>query len=199
MLTATQNLSAPLSALALSFAADPFYRAITVDFDEPDEKQGVLERYFAYSLSEAQRTGQCVVADNAALGVAAWLLPRASSVESAESEAKHAFLQRLLGRIGYQNYERILAYMSLKTKQCVEDGAWYLSIVGVHPAAQGMGLGRQLLLPTLRLATEQRAPCYLETFSPRSVAFYSRLGFQSVAEFREPITGAAYLVMRRVV
>ena len=199
MLTATQNLSAPLSALALSFAADPFYRAITAGFQEPGEKQRVLERYFAYSLEEARRTGHCVVARNPSLGAAAWLLPRAADVEATESDAKHVFLQRLLGRIGYGNYERILAYMSLRAKRCVEEDAWYLSIVGVHPAAQGTGLGRQLLAPTLRVATEQGAPCYLETFSPRSVGFYSRLGFAAVAEFLEPTTGASYLVMRRPV
>ncbi len=194
-----QDLSVPLPALALSFADDPFYRAITTGFNARDDKLRVLERYFAYSLAEAQRTGYCVFSENAALGVAAWLLPRAPDIEAAESDAKHAFLQRLLGGLGYANYECILDFMSSRAQGCVDEGAWYLSIVGVHPAAQGTGLGRQLLWPTLRLATEQRAPCYLETFSPRSVAFYSRLGFQSVAEFREPITGAAYLVMRRVV
>ena len=193
----TQNLSAALPALALSFAADPFYRAITAGFKAPDEKQRVLERYFAYSLEEARRTGHCVVAGNPSLGAAAWLLPRAADVEATESDAKHTFLQRLLGRIGYGNYKSILEYMSVRAKRCVDDGAWYLSIVGVHPAAQGTGLGRQLLAPTLRLATEQGMPCYLETFSLRSVAFYSRLGFASVAEFREPTTDASYFVMCR--
>lgn len=192
-----QNYSACLPALALSFAADPFYRTITAGFNAPDEKQCVLERYFAYSLAEAQRTGHCVLAESEALGAAAWLLPRASAIEAAESDAKHAFLQTLLGDSGYDNYTRILNFMSPRAERFVEEGAWYLSIVGVHPAAQGTGLGRQLLLPTLRLATEQGAPCYLETFSPRSEAFYARMGFQSVAEFQEPITGAAYLVMRR--
>ena len=133
----TQNLSAALPALALSFAADPFYRAITAGFQEPGEKQRVLERYFAYSLEEARRTGHCVVARNPSLGAAAWLLPCAADVEATESDAKHAFLQRLLGRIGYGNYKSILEYMSVRAKRCVDDGAWYLSIVGVHPAAQG--------------------------------------------------------------
>lgn len=190
-------LSEALPALALSLSTDPFYQAITVECGVPQQRQRVLESYFEYSLAEAQRTGHCVLANDSTLGATAWLLPRTVEVEASESEAKHSFLQALLGPKGYQNYQSILGFMSPRAARHVEKDAWYLSIVGVHPSAQSKGLGQQLLLPTLRLAAEQQAPCYLETFTSRNRAFYARLGFQSAAEYLEPTTGASYTIMHR--
>ena len=190
-------LSNTLPALALSLSPDPFYQAITVDCRLPEQRLRVLESYFEYSLAEAQRTGHCVLADNPTLGATAWLLPRTVEVEAYESEAKQSFLQALLGPKGYQNYQGILGFMSPIAERHVEKNAWYLSIVGVHPSAQSKGLGKQLLLPTLRLAAEQQAPCYLETFTTRNLAFYARLGFLPIAEKLEPTTGASYTIMHR--
>jgi GNAT superfamily N-acetyltransferase len=76
-------------------------------------------------------------------------------------------------------------------------GAWYLSIVGVSPLAQGQGLGQRLLAPTLAEADAAGAPCYLETFSSRNVAFYERLGFRTERTFLEPTTGSEYALMIR--
>jgi len=79
----------------------------------------------------------------------------------------------------------------------VDSAAWYLSIVAVNPTAQGKGLGRALLEPTLAEADRAGATCFLETFSPRAHAFYERLGFTSAARLTEPTTGADYVVMVR--
>jgi GNAT superfamily N-acetyltransferase len=73
----------------------------------------------------------------------------------------------------------------------------YLSIVAVDPAAQGQGLGRKLLEPTIAEADRLSATCYLETFSLRNLSFYERLGFSTEARFAEPTTGADYAVMVR--
>ena len=50
------------------------------------------------------------------------------------------------------------------------------------------------LLPKPNLVS---ATCYLETFSPRNLGFYERLGFAAEARFAEPTTGADYVVMVR--
>ncbi len=65
------------------------------------------------------------------------------------------------------------------------------------PAAQGQGLGRKLLEPTVAEADRVNATCYLETFSPRNLSFYERLGFSTKARFTEPTTGADYALMVR--
>ena len=183
-------------ALAAALIGDPFYRAITVDSD-PEARLSVLLRYFDYSLQEADRTGRCTVHEDPTLGAAAWLLPRTKETEGAEASAKAAYLSALLGPRGWENYRRIIEFMSHRSEQLVPADAWYLTIVGVHPGAQGRGIGARLLQPTLAEASAVGAYAYLETFTPKNLAFYERLGFSSVATFLEPVTGAEYLIMQR--
>jgi GNAT superfamily N-acetyltransferase len=188
--------SAP--ALTDALIVDPFYLAISVDFEhDMPTRKAVLARYFAYSLGEAARTGRFLATEDGKLGAAAWLLPRTNDVDAAESAAKNEFLASTLGPRGYDNYHRIVEFMAARAPAVVPAGAWYLSILGISPAAQGRGLGAQLLAPTLVEADAAGAPCFLETFTPRSVAFYERLGFRSAAEHLEPVTNSAYAIMCR--
>jgi GNAT superfamily N-acetyltransferase len=188
----------PYRALAQSLLPDPFYQAITIEHASTEADQlSVLEKYFEYSLGEAERTGRCVLAPNAADGAAAWLLPRTVQVGAAEDAAKASFMAELLGTQGSQNYHAIVDFMSPLAPRHVPSEAWYLSIVGVHPSAQGQGLGQQLLAPTLLEASAGKKVCYLETFTPRNLAFYERLGFVAVAEYAEPVTRSSYVIMRR--
>jgi len=186
------------SALAESLIEDPFYLAITDDFgiDLTARKQA-LSHYFHYSLEEAQRTGRCVVAPDPTLGASAWLLPRSPEVDAAESAAKSAYLASVVGPQGLESYQRIVRYMAPLAAKVVPRSAWYLSIIGILPSAQGRGLGATLLAGTLTEASHARVPCYLETFTPRNLKFYERLGFCRVANNLEPTTNKEYLVMLR--
>jgi GNAT superfamily N-acetyltransferase len=188
----------PYRALALSLWQDPFYQAITIEQAGSEEDQlATLEKYFEYSLGEAQRTGHCILAQRSEEGAAAWLLPRTIEVSVLEDTAKVDFIAALLGTKGSSNYRAIINFMSDLSERHVPNEAWYLSIVGVHPAAQGKGLGQRLLEPTLKEASAQRKICYLETFTPRNLVFYQRLGFIAVAEYAEPVTQSSYVIMRR--
>jgi ribosomal protein S18 acetylase RimI-like enzyme len=188
----------PYQALALSLLPDPFYQAITIEHaGSHGDRLATLEKYFEYSLSEAERTGRCILAPNPAAGAAAWLLPRTAQVSAAEDAAKASFMAKLLGTQGSRNYHAIVDFMSPLAARHVPSHAWYLSIVGVHPTAQGQGLGQQLLAPTLLEASAGREVCYLETFTPRNLAFYERLGFVAVADYAEPVTQSTYVIMRR--
>lgn len=186
------------SALTESLFDDPFYQAISEDFASSlTARKQALTRYFHYSLQEAQRTGRCILAPDPTLGASAWLLPRSPEVGTAESSAKAAFLASELGPRGAEKYHRIVRYMAPLAAQVVPRGSWYLSIVGVLPSAQGQGLGAALLAGTLAKASHAGAPCYLETFTPRNLRFYERLGFRQVAIHLEPTTNQEYVVMRR--
>ena len=44
---------------------------------------------------------------------------------------------------------------------------------------------------------EEDGAAYLETFTPRNLAFYRKLGFDTVAEYLEPVTNSSYVIMRR--
>jgi GNAT superfamily N-acetyltransferase len=187
----------PFRALALSLIPDPFYQAITVECHSVEQQLAMLEKYFEHSLGEAERTGRLVVAPQASQGAAAWLLPRSAETQALESAAKAEFMARLLGPKGSQNYRAIVEFMSPLAESHVPTQAWYLSIVGIHPDAQGNGLGKVLLQPTLEEAASLRQVCYLETFTPRNIEFYQRLGFAQVAQYAEPTTGSTYAIMRR--
>lgn len=76
---------------------------------------------------------------------------------------------------------------------------WYLQALGVHPSAQGRGVGRRLLEPVLEQAGRDGVACYLETGKPANVAYYERLGFAALGP-AQPLNdgGPAMTRMRRL-
>jgi ribosomal protein S18 acetylase RimI-like enzyme len=184
------------SSLVEALAEDPFYTAISVEQKEPAARRRGLAGYFSYLLEEARLLGRCLHLDDGSIGAAAWLLPGNEERRRQASIRKCEFLKRCLGSTGRKNYDAIVAWMSERSAPQLRN-AWYLSIVGIAPHAQGQGLGRQLLLPTLHEAARAGAVCYLETFSARNVRFYERLGFCTLGVFLEPTTKSEYSLMVR--
>jgi ribosomal protein S18 acetylase RimI-like enzyme len=187
------------ASMVAALAGDPFYRCISSEFGTDDaRRRAALTQYFNYSIRQGARIGRVVHLDEAEIGVAVWVLPQSGEVQEREKSRKARFLRKALGGHGYLSYEQIVGYMSARAGTVLGSDAWYLSIVAVAPRAQGQGLGARLLAPTLAEAAAARAVCYLETFNPRSLRFYERLGFATQAEFDEPRTRARYAIMTRV-
>jgi GNAT superfamily N-acetyltransferase len=63
---------------------------------------------------------------------------------------------------------------------------WYLPWLGVVPEAQGAGLGGTLLAAGLARADRAGIPVYAEATSRRSLAFYTRHGFETWARMALP-------------
>ena len=63
---------------------------------------------------------------------------------------------------------------------------YYLEFLGVHPAAQGSGLGRALIEPMLELADREGVGLCLENSKEKNLAFYGRYGFQPLEELQLP-------------
>ena len=187
-----------VAALVDALRYDPFYVTITEEFagDEARRREA-LARYFDYSMSEGARVGRLVVWPDPSVGAAVWLLPAEKFVDDAEAKAKAEFLAAALGATGADAYWRIIDFMRPRALAAVADSAWYLSIVGVKPSAQGQGIGRRLIEPTLAEADDAGAQCYLETFDHRNPGFYQRLGFSAIECHAEHVTGATYTIMRR--
>jgi GNAT superfamily N-acetyltransferase len=189
------NSQATVAALVDSLRYDPFYVAITQNFADDEARiRQALGSYFDYSMSEGARMGRLVVWPDASVGAAVWLLPAEKSVYETGVKAKAEFLAEVLGADAYR---RIVDFMRPRASRAVGETAWYLSIVGVTPSAQGRGIGKRLIEPTLAEADDAGVDCYLETFDPRNPRFYERLGFVAVASYTEPVTRASYTVMRR--
>ena len=192
------GLDPACASLVTALEDDPFYRSICAPHArDAARRRAVLARYFDYSIQEGRDIGRCVHLPDLERGAAVWLLPQAPDVQAHAAQKKRAFLEATLDAEGCANYYRIVHFMKSKAASVVDDEAWYLSIVAVDPAAQGQGLGRKLLESTLAEANRVSAVCYLETFSPRAISFYERLGFRTEAGFAEPTTGADYAVMLR--
>lgn len=193
-----RNSPGALNALVDALWFDPFYVAISQTFgDDEVRRREALARYFDYSMSEGDRRGRLVVWPDPAIGAAVWLLPTASSVRDAESQAKAAFLTEVIGAQGAESYHRIVDFMRPRASAVIDESAWYLSIVGVASSAQGQGIGRRLIEPTLAEADDAGVNCYLETFDSRNPGFYQRLGFSAAGSHVEPVTGSAYTIMKR--
>jgi GNAT superfamily N-acetyltransferase len=194
----SSNSPATVAALMDSLRYDPFYVTITEEFaDNEARRRQALARYFDYSMSEGARKGRLVVWPDPAVGAAVWLLPAQTSAQDAEAKAKDEFLAVALGATGRDAYRRIIDFMRQRAAVAVAETAWYLSIVGVTPSAQGQGIGKRLIEPTLAEADNEGVDCYLETFDRRNPAFYQRLGFSAIASHAEPVTGATYTIMLR--
>ncbi|MCU0860504.1 MAG: GNAT family N-acetyltransferase [Thermoplasmata archaeon] len=183
--------------LVEALEVDPFYSRITRDFStDRFLRRRALEAYFDYSMKEGREIGTVQVSDDQT-GAAIWTLPQPPSVEAEAKREKHRFLEGVLGRQGMADYDRIIEFMSDRTSRSIDGDAWYLSILGVSPAAQGKGIGSDLLRPTLDEADRAGALCYLETYSPRALRFYGRMGFEVVSSHIEPVTSSEYWVMVR--
>jgi GNAT superfamily N-acetyltransferase len=63
---------------------------------------------------------------------------------------------------------------------------FYLASLGVVSAAQGRGLGSQLLQPVLEICDSDGIPAYLESSKEANIAFYARHGFRVSGEHRLP-------------
>ncbi len=185
-----------MDALADALHPDPFYAALTPTENDGAAWREPLRAYFAYALDEARAYGMVEVAAHGA-GAALWLLPQADGVAAKLQQIKNAALEKILTPRGFENYRAIIAAMTPHAERAAPPDAWYLSILGVAPSAQNQGVGAQLVARTLARADARHAPCYLETFNPRTVAFYERAGFRIVARHAEALTRAEYWIMTR--
>jgi len=175
--------------------ADPFYAAISVDFEgDAIARRAALIDYFHYSLREGYQIGAVTLE---VYGAAIWTLPQPIEMAQSAAKAKQEAFTNLLGARGLANYRSIIDFMEPTAHSVVPEGSWYLSILGVSPSQQGRGLGRALLEPTLHQADAAQVPCFLETYNAASLRFYERLGFKAVADHVEPTTRARYWIMVR--
>ncbi len=104
-------------------------------------------------------------------------------------------------RFGLTTLARVLGFMEhmdAMHKQSATTAHYYLLMLGVHPQAQGKGVGKILMNHLLERAEQESMPVYLETQSERNLDLYRRFGFNVVIEDSVPgITGLKSWGMRR--
>ena len=189
-------------SLAAALISDPFYRTVTVACgDDEAARLAMLEAYFALALAEGEQAGRVDLAgdvcNEVGNGAAIWTTDTPTALRQAAYAQREAALRMLLGEQGYAHFTAIVENMEHALAPHGLQDAWYLSIAGIAPDAQGQGLGASVLGPGLAAVDAARAACFLETYNERSLPFYGRLGFVVVGRYAEGVTGCDYWLMLR--
>ena len=198
MFDTSRQTHAAASSLAQALISDPFYRSVTVACgDDEAARLAMLTAYFELALVEGFQAGRVDLADTAGNGAAIWTTDAPLPLRQAAYAQREVGLRELLGPQGCANFTAIVANMEHALAQHNLQQAWYLSIAGIAPQAQGRGLGASVLAPGLAAVDQAGAVCFLETYNERSLPFYGRLGFEVAGRYPEAVTGSDYWLMLR--
>jgi len=160
-----------LDTLTCAFTADPPCRWMYPDATHYRRNFPV----FAMAFGGAAIVEGSALMSREGDGVALWLAPGSAPDEDA--------LVRLIER-SVPDHRRgdVFALFAEMSRQHPLEPHWYLPLIGVVPARQGLGIGAALLRPVLEVCDAAQLPAYLEATSPKSVPLYRRHGFEPVGE-----------------
>ena len=146
-------------------------------------KRRLQTRYFMRcSCAYALLFGECYTTEEKQ-GVALWLLPGKTAMSLGRMHK--AGMLAAPFRMGLGAFSRFMvfaAHTDKLHKAAAPMPHYYLFALGVHPSAQGKGVGGLLVRSMLERTDREKLPIYLETQSPRNIELYSRLGFVMAAE-----------------
>jgi ribosomal protein S18 acetylase RimI-like enzyme len=165
-----EDIERLVAVIVAAFRADPFVRWMLPDearYEEAFSRLSLGIAALAVEHQSARHTGD-------SLAAALWLPPGVESpggewFMAAVPEERHAALEE----VGRQMDGALPA-----------QAHWHLRLLGVEPAAQGRGLGSELLRESLAASDALHEAAYLESTSPGSKALYERHGFAVTAEIQ---------------
>jgi ribosomal protein S18 acetylase RimI-like enzyme len=167
--------------LARAFHADPAYRQLVPD---SNERTRALRALFAAVVGYSLRYGQVHTTSDLG-GAACWLTPGNTDITFWRMLRTGLGFQRAMAKFRPDARRQLLdalAHLQEIQLRLMARPHWYLWALGVEPAYQGRGIGSELIRPALAQSDLEEAPCYLETQSERTLAFYARHGFEVVSE-----------------
>lgn len=184
-------------ALYHSLREDAFYITMEESVEGTNSSKDAMLRYMEYSMVEAEKYGHLYIPEEHNYGVSVWTKPINQELENKKKHEKKMFLLHEMGEKSLKTYNTIVDLMSTNAELFIDTHFWYLSIVGILPEFQGQGFGPGLIKTVLKKTDVNQIPTYLETFTPRNMSFYERLGYTEIKSFYEPTTKADYCLMIR--
>ena len=175
---------------------DAFYATMEKSVDNGSAKEAMI-KYMDYSIIEGEQFGELFIPEKHDYGVSVWTRPLYEEHEEEKHKQKEIFLEDHMGKGSLEIYNSIISFMSKKAIPLIDESSWYLSIIGILPEFQGQGLGIGLVKNILERTDRLGIPTYLETYTPRNITFYNRLGYEAVKCFHEPTVDAEYWLMIR--
>ncbi len=177
------RLEEAVAVLAHAFARDPLMRYVFDD--QGDAYEEALRALFRFScavrfelnwpLVGVERAGRLV-------GVMGVTEPEDRAWPPALSAA-YAQFQAVVGPCAAARFER---YAALADPHRPRQPNYLVGVIGVHPEAQGRGVGRRLLAAIQALSAAHPASIgvYLDTENPASKAFYEHCGYRVIGQER---------------
>jgi GNAT superfamily N-acetyltransferase len=186
----SEERSQVVSALCRAFFDDRIYRWLVPD---DAQRRRSAETFYSRFVDTCWPHGGIYAAAQG-LAAALWLPPDKQLVPDEEAEA---FLKELIDSAGDDAAsERMAQLLQLLDEHYPTDVCWYLAFMGVEPAAQGRGIGGDLLAAVLTQADRDGMPAYLEASCPESRRLYERHGFRTVRELTVADSPTIYAMWR---
>lgn len=179
--------------LSAAFVDDPIFDWF---MREDARRTSARQRFFRALLREAALPGGVVERPEPGGAAAVWIPSERLTGQPLHRELRA--LPMLVNATGIARFGRLLKLRSaMDAQHPMERPHDYLWFLGVHPDAQGQGIGSRLLASkTARLDAAGRH-AFLETATPRNVPLYSRHGFEVIGEYRPAPDGPLIWAMWR--
>ena len=189
------QVAASGAVLARAFANDPLFTYVLSD---PVERERLMPPFMTAWTRYGLLFGVVDVTAGPVEASAIWLPP--SAVIRTAERRDRAGLTAVVSAFSdgaRARYDAVVQYLARVREAAQSVPHWYLVLIGVDPARQGLGLGSLLLRAGLSRVDQDGVECQLFTEEPRNVPLYQRYGFEIAVEGDLPDGGPHFWFMRR--
>jgi ribosomal protein S18 acetylase RimI-like enzyme len=175
------DVPAITETISLAFHDDPTWSWAFPDDGRRQEQYAIWWRFL---IEGAMRFEDPAVFVTEGIEAAAIWLPPGEGEYSPEDEAKVPGIVREL--VGDRADEFMKLLDGFDEVQPADPPHYYLSLLGVHDAHRGRGIGMALLQDNIARFDREGAPTYLESSNAINNHRYEGLGYRKVGEFNTP-------------
>jgi ribosomal protein S18 acetylase RimI-like enzyme len=175
------DVPAITETISLAFHDDPTWSWAFPDDERRQEQYAIWWRFL---IEGAMRFENPAVFVTEGIEAAAIWLPPGEGEYSPEDEAKVPGIVREL--VGDRADEFMKLLDGFDEVQPADPPHYYLSLLGVHDAHRGRGIGMALLQDNIARFDREGAPTYLESSNAINNHRYEGLGYRKVGEFNTP-------------